>query len=512
MVQIQSDGTPLSYSATATSSGDWLRLGTNTGTTPGILSASVDPGRLEPGTYEGFITIFAQGALNNPQLLRVNLTVLVGHTLSVAPTSLNFSHRLGTALPLPQQLVVGTNSSPLDFTAVVSSNGNWLSVAPSSGVTPATIQVAVNPTGLAAGSYVGTILVTAPGTINGSMTVTVTLTVSPVQTLIVSTNPVVFSFESSSSLPFAQTLIVGSNVPAIGFTVAPLSGASWLSVTPGAATAPATIEIRANPAGLAAGNYSSSIVITSFGVSNSPVVVPVTMAITSNQPVTSVGGIVNSASAPSTQIAPGSLFSIYGIRLATETVAPSGIPLPTTAGGVKVEVNGVAAPLFYVSEGQINAQMPYEIEVGNATVVVTTNGVAGKATVIPIQASAPGIFLNPNSTRALVQNEDYSLNGATNPAKVGTYITGYLTGQGVLDNPVPTGMSAPLAPLSIPQAPVSVSIGGVPAKLYFAGLTPGLIGVFQINVQIPELPAGEHPLQVKVGSSNSNAATIIVGR
>src|SRR5262249_19764130 len=122
---------------------------------------------------------------------------------------------------------------------------------------------------------------------------------------------------------------------------------------------------------------------------------------------------------------------------------------------------------------------------------------------------APGIF-QFGANRAVVQNEDYSVNTADNPAKTGSYVIAYLTGAGEVDNPVPTGMPASATILSRHKATVSVSIGGHPADMAFAGLTPSFVGLTQVNLQIPILAPGTYPLVVTVNGIASNSALITV--
>ncbi len=488
-VPIQSIGDPIRFTSAVSSDTNWLRLGVDNGTTPSFVTLSADPNGLAVGTYNGLLTVFAQGATNNPQLVAVKLQILPGVSLSVSATQLSFVYRSGGPQPPAQEVTVSSSAGSLDYTAVATSKGNWLTATPS-GSTPGTVVIRTIPDALASGVYTGTVVVSAPGTVNEPLTITVNLNVSPMQSLVVATTPLVFNFESAATPPLAQTLLVGANVPALGFTVAAASGAPWLTIPTAAGTAPAVIEVRASPAGLAAGTYSSSVFVTSFAAVNSPVVVPVTMTIAASTPVVAIGGIVNAASSSTTGVAPGSLITLYGSRFGV---------------GPKVEVNGVNAPVVFANDSQINAQVPYETAVGDASVVVVANGVRSKPAAMTVAAVAPGLF-------SVVQNADYSINRFTDPAQVGTYITAYLTGQGELDIPVATGAAAPSLPLSRPKAAVTATIGGASASIYFAGLTPGLIGVCQVNVLVPDIPAGEAQFIVKIGTVVSNTALIIVGR
>ena len=221
------------------------------------------------------------------------------------------------------------------------------------------------------------------------------------------------------------------------------------------------------------------------------------------------GGVVNAASFTA-RVAPGSLFSIFGADLATVQDGAKSLPLETSIGGTSVNVGGKPAPLVFVSGGQINAQIPYELAEGaNVPVVVTTHGVSSPAGVVNVVAAAPGIF-QYGEKRAVVQNDDYSLNGATSPAKAGSYVVVYMTGSGRLDNPVETGGPAGSEPLSRPRGMVTATIGNQPAEIVFAGMTPGFVGLAQVNLKIPSLPAGDHSLVISVGGEKSNAAMIAV--
>src|SRR5580698_2910605 len=112
------------------------------------------------------------------------------------------------------------------------------------------------------------------------------------------------------------------------------------------------------------------------------------------QPSVASGGVLNGASFATGQpVAPGSLVSIFGTNLASTSSAATSVPLSTSLGGVKVTFNNIAAPLNYVSGGQINAQMPFELT-GSSTaqVVVTNNGVASAPQSLQVVSVAPGIF------------------------------------------------------------------------------------------------------------------------
>lgn len=232
------------------------------------------------------------------------------------------------------------------------------------------------------------------------------------------------------------------------------------------------------------------------------------------QSVSAVTVLTNGASYVADQTAPGSIAVIFGTNLSTVTAKASGAPLPTALGGVIVRIGSVAVPLYYVSPGQINFQVPNDILNG-----LPTNRLYGAVTWVgsssyasfPFTGSlaAPGVFMDSNG-HAVVQNQDFSLNSAANPAAVGSYVTVYLTGIGAVDSPVTTGNAAPAAPLSNATTRATVTVGGVKADLLFLGLTPGFVGLAQANFRIPDVPPGSLPLLVTVGAAVSNPVNIDV--
>jgi hypothetical protein len=126
-----------------------------------------------------------------------------------------------------------------------------------------------------------------------------------------------------------------------------------------------------------------------------------------------------------------------------------------------------------------------------------------------VAAAAPGIFVYGNNW-AIVQNQDYSLNGPSNPAKVGNYITLYGTGGGAVTPAVATGNAAPASTVSVTTLDVTASINGVPASVIFAGLTPGAVGLLHVDIQVPDLPSGTYPIQIREGGVNSNAPSVAI--
>src|SRR5262249_8196825 len=145
---------------------------------------------------------------------------------------------------------------------------------------------------------------------------------------------------------------------------------------------------------------------------------------------------------------------------------------------------------------------------GNATVRVSKGStVIGSAT-LTLQNTAPGLFIL--GTQAAVVNDSGTVNSPSQPATVGGWVAAYLTGLGPVDNAVATCAPASAAPLSQTTNRVTATIGGRPAQVLFAGLAPGYAGVYQVNLIVPQLSAGDYQLQISVGGSASNTGTISV--
>jgi uncharacterized protein (TIGR03437 family) len=228
-------------------------------------------------------------------------------------------------------------------------------------------------------------------------------------------------------------------------------------------------------------------------------------------PASSSAGIVNAASYQ-TSVAPGSAISIFGSNLASGEAKAAGLPLPKMLNGASVLINGSAAPLFYVSPGQVNAQVPFETPLGTASLVAQVDGRSSAPVQFQVVAAAPGVFSIFDTNHAIAQNyPGWSLNSAQNPGAPGQYVTVYLTGVGRVDNPVEAGKPAPSEPLSRALGEVKVRVGGKAAEVPYAGLTPGFVGLAQVNLIVPpDAPPGEQPLEITIGGVASNLTLLSI--
>lgn len=229
-------------------------------------------------------------------------------------------------------------------------------------------------------------------------------------------------------------------------------------------------------------------------------------------PAIASDGVVNGASflPPPVPLAPGSIVSIFGSNLATELRTATGASLPAEIDGVSASINGRAMPLYFVSPGQINAQLPFGLDAGAAAVTVTTARGASAAQQARIGPAAAGIFQLAQN-RAAALNQDGSLNTGANAAARGSVLVLYLTGQGALDSPIAAGEAAPSDRLIRATLPASARIGGVNAQVLFLGLAPGFIGLAQANILVPDnAPTGDQPVELNIGGQTSNSPLVTI--
>ena len=225
----------------------------------------------------------------------------------------------------------------------------------------------------------------------------------------------------------------------------------------------------------------------------------------SQTPTINPQGLVNAATGRSASTVPvaarGSIVSIFGNNFSSATASADRLPLPTQLPGTATQVlfGGVAAPLFYVSPTQINAQVPFELpDTPSVDVVVRNESGDSAALKVTLLAQDPGIFA------VFRQGSPIS---ASNPIRPGDAITISATGLGVVSPAVPSGEPGPTDVLAVVATAPLVKVGGQIARVEFAGLAPGLVGINQINATatrsgLPQLPGAPTPPRLFGGSSH----------
>jgi minor extracellular serine protease Vpr len=237
------------------------------------------------------------------------------------------------------------------------------------------------------------------------------------------------------------------------------------------------------------------------------------------RPVPSIGanGVVDAASYQVGKgLAPGSYITIFGTALSDATQDLSTNFLPFSMSGVSVSfqspdgAQGWPGRLWYVSPSQINVQIPWELEgLTSAQLTVNVADVSVPYT-IPISPYLPAMFVYGDHL-AIAQDQNYQLVTASNPAQPGQYIIIYANGLGAVDHPPLSGEATPSQQLASTLVKPTVTIGGLAADVLFSGLTPGSIGLYQIDVQVPaNAPPGLQPVVIAQNGVSSQPANLPV--
>ena len=225
--------------------------------------------------------------------------------------------------------------------------------------------------------------------------------------------------------------------------------------------------------------------------------------------------VVNAAD-QTLNMAPGGLISLFGRDLSPVNIATRQIPLPTALGESCLTVNGVPVPMLFVSSSQMNAQMPFAVE-GNVTMILRTPGGVSDNFNLTVLPAAPSVFRSgvagpQTDVPTVIRSRNSELVTVSNPVHRGDTLVIYLTGLGRTTPAVEDGMPAPSENLSSALIPPTVRIGGIALPVDFAGLTPGEVGVYQINVAVPHtVPLGmQQELQITQGGSATSLPVRVV--
>jgi len=237
-------------------------------------------------------------------------------------------------------------------------------------------------------------------------------------------------------------------------------------------------------------------------------------------PVVKQLGVVNGASfrpqGGVITVARGSIVSIFGSGLSRTTVVADRLPLPIKLPGTETQVffNHLAAPLLYVSESQINAQVPFELpdDVSVAGMVVLNGTQASTGVPISLVPADPGIFsvLQTGRGPSAVVHPDGTLVSPAHPVRPGGALTLYATGLGAVTPPTPSGYPALNSPLSIVNLAPAVKLAGRSVPVTFAGLAPYFVGLYQINIQVPADFTEPTP-EIVVQQGNATAPVVSAG-
>jgi uncharacterized protein (TIGR03437 family) len=536
------------------SGGPWLSVFPGNGESDASSSivpqvrVEVDPGTLTAGIYYGSVQVSSPGADNSPQFVSVILNLLPpGANIGplVQPAGLIFSGVAGGGLPGSQTLLVqNTSSNPVFFhSGQISNNGQgfFTSLPQNATVTQAEpVNVVIQPqtAGLAAGVYRGSLTMSFSD--GSTRNVALVLVLLPAN----SSAPAAQARPETAGACTPTTLVPVFTLLQDGFSIpAGFPGQVAVSVIDDCANPMTTGNVTVS---FSNGDQALSLISLKNGTwagtwtpSHNAAQVTVTAAAQipaenlqgqvqikgafqtySQPPVIGNGAIVNAASfAAQAPLAPGSLITLFGTNLAQGEGTASGVPLPPSLAGSSVLLAGKSAPLLFANNGQVNAIVPYGVAVNTPqqVVVSSSNSISVPQSII-LAAAAPGIFTVNASGQGqgiitgVDANGNQPIADAANPVTAGQAIVIYCTGLGEVNPPVPTGTAASLTQISQTIEPISVTVGGIAADVLFSGLTPGFVGLYQVNATVPNgvAPGSQVPVTLTGAGQQSLPVTIVV--
>lgn len=521
-----------SLNLTATASASWLSaaVGAKTACSQAAggcypVSIALNTSSLAAGKYTEYITLTDPNAVDSPQdiAVTVNTAAVPASVVTyVTPYTGPLSH---TVAP------IFTSGKGVTGAVATQSGGSWLSFeSGTSGIVafpwPWAVAVAAQ-SGQAAGSYTGSVAISGSSVASDNKTISVTMNVT--------TNPIV---DVSGITPYRLFSFPGGppQYAAVSFTNIGMGSLAVTGATgsakfiTGTVLSPTSVLITADPAGLAAGTYSGSLTIASNAANNGQVSIPVELVVApSGPPQISYAGLVNPANYVAEAVSQGGIVAAFGNQLAPAGTAEKNAttPLATTLGGSQVLVNGTPVPLFYVSPGQINFQVPYGANPGTATVQVVAGGKPGNVRPLVIAPVVPRILATTGSYGVIVNAGDGSLTlpsssgiPGAHPARPGDTLVIFGIGFGQTTPAATEGQASSSTTLQT-IAGATVAVGGSLGGLFggativtpgFTGLTPTAVGLYQANVTLPaSVPLGSAvPLTLAVNGQVSNTVYVAI--
>ena len=531
-----------SLNLSITSSASWLSaspgaLATCTGgpvTACIPIRIAVSTANLAVGTYTESLTITGPNAIDSPQ----NVTVTV--QVNGAPSAVDL-YVTPPGGPMPTASVTVNTGGTVQSSVKTADGGNWLSFTAVGGgsfqfFTRYLLSVNAQPG--QSGNYTGTVTLSGSTFAPDNQTINVSFHVTSQPILRIS--PI--NIPPESSVISFQNVGLG----ALSITSATVSlglgcQGSWVCYLVADVVSPTSVALRATCSGAGGlpgcpyvpipGTYSGALTLNS-NAANTAIPFPTSYIDSLPPTALSFGGVVDNATfAAGMPVASGSIAAVFGSTLAAGPTYASSFPLPTTLGGIRILVNGAAAPLFYIDANQADIQVPFGLTAGTMLLQAVVNGVPGNIISAQVDSIVPGLFplkslpAAPDGTPyGIVVNasdgklalpSDVGL--PAHPARPGDLITIYALGLGPVSPPVATGSAAPASePLARTSNSVQVYFGGssvtpTSATPSYAGLAPNLVGLYQVNVTIPPgAPVGDVPVALNVAGNASNVVEMAI--
>jgi uncharacterized protein (TIGR03437 family) len=500
--------------------GSWLSVSPLSGTSGASATVAVDPTNLMPGDYYGLVQFAAPGAADSPQTAVVVLNVLPATSVvpTAEPAGLIFVGPQGGANPAPKLVTVANSSNQsvsVTATAVSQQNGLFSTNLPSATITsaqPAQFMVSPNLSGLKAGVYTGILQLAFA---NGSLEdVAILVVVTPLASS--ASHDSIRSAATAPACTPTQLLLVSTVLGSSFNAVAAWPTALEVQVVDdcGSAMGPGTVvasfssgDAPLSLESLGAGIWSSTwqprfsaspgtVIITVMAESSQPALtgtLQINGTLQPNQTTPGIGGVVSTASfRPNAPLAPGAFASVFGSHLATATSLAGALPLTTQLAGAQAIFAGELMPVQFASDGQLNVIIPYDLPPNSTQQLIVQQNLAySTPEMVTIASAQPAVFSQNQSGKGpgaitVVKPDGTQFNAdPSHPAKAGDALVIYCAGLGAVNPPVSTGAAAPSSPLSNVSNPITVTIGGQPATVLFAGLTPAYAGLYQVNAVVP---------------------------
>ena len=512
-------GVSLTASTIAATSANWLTLSGGGGATPASVPVSVNATGLAAGHYVAYVSVQSNGAQNAllvPVVLDLGSAAAPG-TFSASPGGVLLSGPANSSpASTPTQTIALTSetaSVSRTAAALASAGGTWLAVSPASGTGNGSVTVTATLAGLQPGSYTGQVAIGASGTSNMETIIPVTLVVTSGTSAVTSVSTLepiqpAGNFIAPAGLPVAlqASVLSPTGTPVTGaiVQVAFSSGDAPVILTDsgGGAYTGVWTPVQTGPV---------SLVFTGPGSGVTGVVTGIVTASTGAQPAfNQLSGVSAASFTSGMPLSIGSISALFGQNLSSQTMLASTLPLPLTLGDASVTLNGIAAPLFYASSGQINFFVPYELTgQSTATIIVSTPAGVAAVTGVPITPQSPGLFLLDAAGDVAAVHLTGQIVSTAAPASGAEILEIFATGLGPVSDTPSDGAAASSGTQPIDQITPIVTIGGVNAQVLFAGLAPGFAGLYQMNVVVPAgLPAGAATVTLSAGSFFSNGGVI----
>ncbi|MDP3001286.1 MAG: hypothetical protein Q8N47_27635 [Bryobacterales bacterium] len=532
---------------------DWLAVSPGTGALKSdvldvnIMTIGVRPEGLPEGDYYGQVWIIAPEAENSPQTVTVQLKVLPPGSNpgpEVRPTGLIFTGTADSPGVEPQKVQIANPSgisSPY-FTGKTDDGTPWFTPVPARGVVDAAAQFSVETDFRLLGSGIrrGAItLLFGDGSIRTVSLLSVA--VSPVTGLPNSSASSAAGCAPNYLLPEFTTLregfVVGAleavdlQVKVVDDCGNPLGKAGGVVVARFDNGDP-VLNLVPLGNGIWSGTWQPksitqprvNIVVTALlvqggvRVAGQSKTLPGSIRLGATRPMVEPGRTVNAASFQAQPlVAPGSLISVFGRNLAASRDEVREAPYPTRLRDTEVLLAGQPLPLLYTSDGQLNAQVPYNLTENTIHQLVVRRGnEVSIPELLTVAQTQPAIFTKDQSGKGqgnilwVDEAGKATLAESGTPARVGQTILIYCSGLGAVKTPVEAGVAVAEAVATVNA--VSVSIGDVGASVTSAVLSPGQPGLYQVTAVIPKgVPLGSQvPITVTAAGQTSPAVTMAI--